>query len=492
MATISNILIALGLVVLLLGLRLICRRCRIAPIPVQLPALAILLWLIISSLPSALVSPSSRPWLQSTLQLSQGYALLQLITWAGLELPGFLPWWPRPAKILRDLAMLVIAGAITIAVLQQQARINVVGLVTTSAILTAVIGLAAQESLKDLFAGIVLQVDSPFQEGDYIDVGDNVNGRVVSLTLMSTRVRHVHGALITLPNSRIWGTNIRRFSARGPIAREIHLNLATSFPPEKAIQLLLHLARQHPLVLRHPEPEAFVFAYADHAITYELEVWQEDPTDSGFDVLRGQLLSQIWYALERVGMTLPHPIRELRSQSLPEAVDDPAGVDLASRLNLLRENILFGHLSADQLDQVAPLTRCIRFAQGEAVIVEGEAGDTMFQVVSGALEVQKLIDGKLTVVAKLGPGAIFGEMSVFNNEPRSATVRVQQECVLLEVERDDLRPVLEGNPQLVEQLAKLISERRAQLSDLNQERQQAQGNQLLLQMRQMFSILTSN
>jgi CRP-like cAMP-binding protein len=246
------------------------------------------------------------------------------------------------------------------------------------------------------------------------------------------------------------------------------------------------------LVLRHPEPEAFVFAYADHAITYELEVWQEDPTDSGFDVLRGQLLSQIWYALERVGMTLPHPIRELRSQSLPETVDDPAGVDLPSRLNLLRENILFGHLSADQLDQVAPLTRCIRFAQGEAVIVEGEEGDTMFQVVSGALEVQKLIDGKLTVVAKLGPGAIFGEMSVFNNEPRSATVRVQQECVLLEVERDDLRPVLEGNPQLVEQLAKLISERRAQLSNLNQERQQAQGNQLLLQMRQMFSILTSN
>ena len=209
---------------------------------------------------------------------------------------------------------------------------------------------------------------------------------------------------------------------------------------------MLHLARQHPLVLKDPEPEAFVHAYADHAITYELEVWQEDPTDTGFDILRGQLLSQIWYALERNGRTLPYPIRELRSRALPESVDDPAGVDQLTRLALLRDNVLFGHLSEDQLEQVAPLTRCLRFAQGEAVVVVGDEGETMFQVVSGALEVQKLIEGRTKVVAKLGEGAIFGEMSVFNNEPRSATVRAHQECVLLEVERDDLRPLLEGNP----------------------------------------------
>jgi small-conductance mechanosensitive channel len=167
---------ALGLAALLLSLRLICRRARIAPVPIQLPSLAILVWLIISSLPAALFTPFSKPWLQSVLHLSQGYAALQLIAWTGLELPSLLPWWPRPAKILKDLALLLIVGGFTMVVLQQQARINVVGLVTTSAILTAVIGLAAQESLKDFFAGIVLQVDSPFQEGDYIDVGDNING----------------------------------------------------------------------------------------------------------------------------------------------------------------------------------------------------------------------------------------------------------------------------------------------------------------------------
>ncbi len=490
MATLQNLLIALGLAVLLLAVRLICRQRRLAPIPLVLPGLAILIWLVITSLPPSLLTPISKPWLGSALVLSRCYALLQLLAWVGFELPGSLPWWPRPAKILRDLALLAIAAAITVVVLQQQARINLVGLVTTSAILTAVIGLAAQETLKDLFAGIMLQVDSPFREGDFLELGESISGWVVSLTLTSTRLRHVHGALITLPNSRMWASDIRCFGPRGPIAREIHLNLDLSLPPEQACALLLRVARQHPLVLKHPEPEAFLYAYADHAVTYELEVWQEDPTDNGFDLLRGELLAQIWYALERMGKSLPFPVLELHSRRLPARRDDPADVDLSERLNLLERNAIFGSLSEDQLRQIAPHTRCVRFGHGEAVVLEGEEGNAMFQVVQGRVEVLKQMEeGTIKAVAQLGVGAIFGEMSVFNEEPRSATVRALEECVLLEVERDDLRPVLEGNPQLVEQLALLISERRAVLSNMSSEGKDAQRNQLLQRMLDMFSSL---
>ncbi len=500
MAITQSIVLAVGLELLLLAVLLLCRRRRIPPIPIRLPSLAILIGLIISVLGAAASSgshpswlgvlqrsSSSSVWLETVLQLSRAYALLQLISWFALDLPSVLPWWPRPAKILKDLGLLVIASAITLVVIQQLQQVNLVGLITTSAILTAVIGLAAQESLKDLFAGIVLQIDSPFQEGDYIDIGDNANGWVISLTLMSTRIRHGHGALITLPNSRIWGTNIRRFSSRGPIAREIHLTLDSAIPPDQASALLLQVANRHPLVLRQPEPEAFVFSYADHGITYELEVWQEDPSDNGFDLLRGQLLAQIWYALERIGRTLPYPVRELRQVTLPVQSGDPAGFEAPARLELLRRNALFQQLEASQLQTIAPLTRCLRFARGETVVVEGDAGQAMFQVVSGSLEVLKRMPGgDDKVVAQLGEGVVFGEMSVFSEEPRSATVRAQQECVLLEIERDDLRPLLQGNPQLVDSLAQLISERRAQLNKLSQASKEAQGNQLLSHMQQMF------
>ncbi len=494
------ILIAIGLELLLLVVMWMCRRWRIPPIPVRLPSVAILIWLVISGLATAVgssqtgwsgllpqLSSGRSAWPETVLELSRAYALLQLGSWLALDLPSSIPWWPRPAKILKDLVLLVIASAITLVVIQQRHQVNLVGLVTTSAILTAVIGLAAQESLKDLLAGIVLQVDSPFQEGDFIDVGEEASGWVISLTLMSTRIQHVHGALITLPNSRIWATNIRRFGPRGPVAREIHITLDSAFPPEQASALLLQVAHRHPLVLKQPEAEAFVYAYADHGVTYELEVWQEDPSDNGFDLLRGQLLSQIWYAVERAGRRLPYPVRELHQVSPPEPSGDPAGFDAEARLGLLSRNVLFQQLEASQLETIAPLTRCLRFAQGEVVVLEADAGLAMFQVVSGRLEVLKQLDsGENKVVAQLGSGVLFGEMSVFSDEPRSATVRALEECVLLEIERDDLRPLLEGNPQLVDSLAELISERRSQLNKLSQASKEAQGNQLLQHMRQMF------
>jgi len=493
MATLQHVLTALGMEVLLLAVLLVCRRRRLAPVPIWLPSLAILIGMIVASLPADLVTPTTRPWLETALLLSRSYALLHLFAWAGFDLPAFLPWWPRPARILRDLVLLMIAATITVVVLQQQARVNVVGLVTTSAILTAVIGLAAQETLKDLFAGIMLQVDSPFREGDYLDLEEGINGWVVSLTLLSTRLQHVHGGQITLPNSRLWAGKIQRFAPRGPIARELRINLDISLPPDQARALLLKVASQNPLVLDQPEPEAFVYGYGDHAVIYELEVWQEDPTDQGLDLMRGQLLAQLWYALERMGERLPHPIREVQPRRLQLRSDDPTTVDLAERTALLHQNAIFTHLSEDQLRMIAPYTRCVRFAPGEAVVLEGEEGNAMFQVVKGTVEVLKRMEGGIVkAVAQLEAGDLFGEMSVFNQEPRSATVRAREECVLLEVEREDLRPLLEGNPQLVEKLALLIGERRAHLSNVSRERKEDQTNQLLKQMLQMFSTLQGN
>ena len=75
-------------------------------------------------------------------------------------------WWKPIPKILRDLTSLGIATAITLVLIQRDFQVNLIGLAATSAVITAVIGLAAQKTLKDLFAGISLQVDSPFEEGD--------------------------------------------------------------------------------------------------------------------------------------------------------------------------------------------------------------------------------------------------------------------------------------------------------------------------------------
>jgi CRP-like cAMP-binding protein len=361
-------------------------------------------------------------------------------------------------------------------------------------VLTAVVGLAAQEALKDFFAGILLQLESPFREGDYIELGENVNGWVISSSLMSTRIQHVHGALINTPNSKVWEANIRRWAPQGPLAREIQLTLDRNFPPAQATALLLEAARNHPLVLAEPAPEAFIYAYADHGITYKLEVWQQDPTDSGLDVLRGQLLAQIWYALERIGQRAPYPVREVQPRRAKSSQEnDPASMDSAALLKLIKRNVLFKSMEPSALEKIAPLTRCLRYAPGESVVCEGDEGNCLYQVVSGRLEVfKKMEDGSSIKVAELGEDTVLGEMSVFNNEPSSATVRAITECLLLQIERNDLKPVLEGNPVLLEEMAQLVSERMAELHNFSQADRDRQNNQLLTQMRNLFASFTGN
>ena len=487
MLNLGVLMTALGLVILLVALWLICRRTKLAPVPLRLPGLAILIWIVHASLPASIAASENKLWLDLTLHLGQSYAALQLVFWLTLELPAPISWWPHPPKILRDLGALTIGAALTLIVLQRAADINVVGLVTTSAILTAVIGLAAQEALKDLFAGIMLRVDSPFEEGDYLELGDDVNGWVVSLTLLSTRLRHVHGALITLPNSMMWQKNMRRFSPKGPIARELHINLDRELPPNQATELLLKVAESCPSVLKNPAPEAIVYAYHDYANTYELEVWQEDPTDLGYDELRGEVLSQIWYALERIDQRVPYPITEFKRRLGSSGPESPVKYDLQDRMAILAKSPLFGQLTESQIGGISKLTRCIRFGQGERIIVEGNEGNTLYQIVSGEVAViKKMQDGELRELARLSAPAIIGEMSVFNEEPRSATIEALGSCVVLEVERDDLRPLLQNEPKVLEMLAAVISQRRAELLKLSSETKLQQEGSLLSKMRMMF------
>ncbi|MEB3308059.1 MAG: mechanosensitive ion channel family protein [Cyanobacteriota bacterium] len=487
MPELSTLIQAIALIALLVAARLACKRLHLAPIPLGLPILAILISTVHPSLASSLSMESAQPWLKTLLHLGRGYAALQLGFWLLLELPGPISWWPHPPKILRDLSALGLGALLTLVVLQQAAKVNVVGLVTTSAILTAVIGLAAQEALKDLFAGIMLRLDCPFVEGDYLELDDELNGWVDSLTLLSTKLRHVHGALITLPNSMMWQKHMRRFSPRGPIARELHIHLDRELPPGQATELLLQVAEQSSLVLKNPKPEAIVYAYHDYAITYELEVWQEDPTDLGYDELRGELLSRIWYALERIGQRVPYPIQEFKRRHGASGPEDQRDYDLEERMAILRRSSLFGHLIEEQLAALAARTRCVRFALGELIVVEQEHGDTLYQIVNGRVAVLKTLEGGETrEVVRLEAPAFFGEMSVFNDEPRTATVQALEPCVLLEVDRNDLRPLLEENPAIMVRLAEIISQRRAELLKLTPENTAKQGNELLNHMRRLF------
>ena len=413
--------------------------------------------------------------------LMSNYALLVLAVWGLVQLPGALGWIRPMPQILRDLLSLLIAALLTVLSLQQ-ARVNLVGLVTTSAVLTAVIGLAAQETLKDLFGGLSMQIGEAFQVGDWVDLGEH-RGRVESITLMNTVLSSLEGAEIVVPNSQAAAAITRRYRPGAAVGHRFSIGLDYSHPPAQAIRLLREALERHPAVLNEPPPQVWISRYADSAVEYELLMFQREAGEGPQFRLRGELLEQLWYALNREDRRIPFPVLELRRHHhAPQLEEELALEHPQRRAELLAANPLFASLNAGQLATLAPLTRCVRFGPGETVVREGDPGDCLFQVVEGRVAVSK---GEETV-AELSRGAMFGEMTLLTDTPRNATVRSCGETVLLEVERRDLMPLLEANPELLDELGELMNRRRRALEELSEASCEDHSSWLLSRMRQLF------
>jgi small-conductance mechanosensitive channel/CRP-like cAMP-binding protein len=475
--------LATGLVV---GRAWMVRHSRLAAVPLLLPLTALLVHLVAALTPAAVLGAAPARWLASLDLLLTGYALIRLATWACLQLPSGLGWWPQPPKILRDLGMLLLAAAYTVLVLRERAGVNLVGLLTTSAVLTAVVGLAAQETLKDLFAGISLQLDAPFNEGDWIEVNGS-GGFVQTVTLMNTCLRTSDGSTLVLPNDTVAQAAARCFTPNDPVGNRFSIGLDYALPPGQACALLEQVMAQCPGVLQQPPPRAWVGAYADSAITYELMVWQRGAGELQRLEVRSTVLQHIWYALDREGQSIPYPVRELRPKRQTPAEDDPALLDARSRAQLLAANALFRELGPDQLARLAPHTRCLRFGPGEAVVREGDPSTALFQIVRGRVVVLKASpQGGQSTLARLGPGEVFGEMGLCTGAERSATVRAEEDTVLLEVERDDLMPLVEAEPDFLNHLAHLVNRRRCELEKVTADQAAARELGLLERMQQLF------
>ncbi|MFM8661262.1 MAG: mechanosensitive ion channel family protein [Cyanobium sp.] len=483
MALLQRLLPALLALSALGLLRLLVRRRRLPDLPLGLPLLALASWALMPWIEALGLPADYRRWLGMADELLLSYAALRLGLWLGLELPGGLGWWRRPPELLLQLLMLGLGALLTVLVVRESARFDLVGLVTTSAVLTAVLGFAAQETLKDLFAGLELQLGDDFAVGDWLDLGQGVQGVVETITWRDTQLRNLDGHRLIIPNSKITAEVIANRSASGAHSNRFELGLDYDFPPAKARSLLARVLQSHPLVLSSPPAQVRVKEFAESAITYELQVWQRE---MNLLELRSQLLEQIWYALERAGRSIPYPVRELQPRRRPDTAPLMPGD------GALEGSELFSMMHEDQRRVLAAAGRVLRFGPGEAIVREGESGDCLYQLLAGRVEVLKAVGaGRQVSVRQLGPGEHFGEMTLLLDQPRSATVRALEECRLLQLNRQALAPLLEAQPELLEQLADQVNRRLQELDQLDERTGEVQDTGLLGTMRRLFLAVSS-
>jgi CRP-like cAMP-binding protein len=229
-------------------------------------------------------------------------------------------------------------------------------------------------------------------------------------------------------------------------------------------------------------------SFDDSAITYEIQAWNRSSGGSQLELdVRSALLSQIWYALRREGQSIPFPVRQVeprRPVPVP-GLDAPfPGENLAQGLS---GSGLFADLSDSQRQDLVEVSTVLWFAPGEVIVQEGAEGESLYVVLQGTVEVRKQLESQQVVVRQLGMNEVFGEMTLFLDAPRSATVRAMDECRLLEVERSAMQTLLKDDPALLDRFAALVALRQAELNHLSQEERHAHSTGLLATMRRLFS-----
>jgi CRP/FNR family transcriptional regulator, cyclic AMP receptor protein len=121
---------------------------------------------------------------------------------------------------------------------------------------------------------------------------------------------------------------------------------------------------------------------------------------------------------------------------------------------------LFATLGAEALARVAVKAATVRLERNDTVFSEGDEADELFVVLTGRIAIAKRsTDGRESLVALMEPGDIFGEMPLFDDEPRSATARALERSELVRVPFEAVRSELEAQPAVLWDVVALFAGR---------------------------------
>jgi nucleotide-binding universal stress UspA family protein len=134
--------------------------------------------------------------------------------------------------------------------------------------------------------------------------------------------------------------------------------------------------------------------------------------------------------------------------------------------DLLAQTPLFADLTQEELQRIAEAARLRVYQPGEVIVREGERTAGCFIILAGQVEVVKGADtARSTVLAQLGPGEIFGEMSMIDDDPRSATVRALAATECVGLRRSDFMAELQRTPEIAVHMLPVLVRRLREARD---------------------------
>src|SRR5205809_274059 len=338
------------------------------------------------------------------------------------------------------------------------------GLLAGSGVLAIILGFAGQNLFAGIIGGVSIQINRPYKVGDWLQVHERF-AEVMEINWRSTRLRTNDNIYLDIPNNEMVSHEIVNLHYPTEVhAMRIRVGVEYKNPPNLVKDALYRAASTAKNVLAQPKIKVFLVDFGESACIYEIKYYMGN--HSRINEINDAVRTNVWYELKRRAITIPFPIRTLHVE---RKTARPAQEDQVEAFSILRGEPLFGCLSDQQLDHLVKQARLNTFGRGEPVIEEGAAGDSMFVMLRGAANVFVSKNGSKIQVAALAAGDCFGEMSLLTGEPRSATVRADGDCYVMEIGKPVMAEVLRDAPDCLGQLSELLAQRKMETEGILKE-----------------------
>ncbi len=409
-------------------------------------------------------------WTIALIRLA-GFALFRLV------LPKLGKSLPR---IIEDLAIIVIYTIYGLSQLRH-AGVDFTGILATSAIITAVLAFAMQDTLGNVLGGLAIQLDNSVRVGDWIQM-EGLSGRVIDIRWRSTAVETRDWQTVVIPNSQLMKNRFnivgRREGAPQQWRRGIRFMIDPAVPPARVIALVDEEMREIMIanVARAPAPSCILVGFEAGNLFYELRYWLTDLLEDEFT--DSAVRVHLFASLQRAGLRIAEEQRTVHAIAKDEAhAESVRQRELQRRLIMLKQVDLLAPLSEEERNFVAERLQYAPFARGDIITKQGSIAHWLYVIAFGEAEVRFEQPGRAPrVIGTVRPGQFFGEMGLLAGESRNATVVAKTDVECYRLDRASFQALLLARPELANEVSKVVAARKPELDSARAEAAEAMAH----------------
>ena len=378
----------------------------------------------------------------------------------------------------------------TLLVLSQVFGFELTGILSTSGLITAIVGFALQPNLSNIFSGIFVNIEQPFKPHDWITIGDQT-GKVIDVSWRSTRLRSFQNTEITIPNETVAKSIVTNWDRpdKEDMSEGFHIFTTLSFHPHHdpahISELLFDALKKVRPVDGRPELD---LQWVKFTGVDEFGLRFHIAFDCTSRMMKNSqenvVMLEIYKVMRHAGVNMTPGLLQnflkpdvglgaleqyTRShKDFQSTLSDKGNIYNESIKNqvLLKQVPLFSNLDQDQIEIIAETSERLQFAKGQTIIKQGESDNRLFIIADGVVSIElNQADGSKTELGRLGVGEFFGEMALMTGEPRTADASALRSTLLLVVQKQTIKNIFSENNNFYNEMAKVLAERQVKLGE---------------------------